>query len=77
MRVVSKCEFSVINEWEYLSTNAQNLVSKCLRINPYDRISIDEILESKWLKDILEKDNSNLNNTTIYLNINDSEINQS
>jgi len=36
-----------------ISNKAKNLIKKMLKINPYERITLDEILAHKWITGIL------------------------
>jgi len=40
-----------IDIWNSISINAKNIIIKCLQLNPNNRLSIYDILESPWLKD--------------------------
>ena len=36
-------------EWTSVSDECKNLIRKCLRTNPDERPSIDQVIESKWI----------------------------
>jgi len=55
-------------EWKTISNDAKNLIRWCLKVNPDERPTAEQILESNWMKKesiqsnhIIKKDNSFLN----------------
>lgn len=40
----------------YLSEDLKDLIHRLIRVNPYDRISVDDIGDHPWLKNRMETD---------------------
>ena len=36
-------------EWTNVSSDCKDLIKGCLKINPEERLTIDQVIESKWV----------------------------
>lgn len=51
-----KCSIESKNKWKLLSTDLQELLGNLLSMEPEERPSIQEILESKWIQAAYDED---------------------